>query len=159
MITFPKIKAASYAIGKRLQGYHLLQNPSGTPQTEVNMIKTLHDGINKAGLRTTVTSRIIRTSDDLGNTNVEKRNLHSYRIYDFENNKFGKAVNKELFIFNDSSKIYKQNEYSAYELSKLKEHSMQEMSEAQKQMREFNEKIESKRPNFFKVLYQNLRGK
>ncbi len=137
----------------------LLQNPSGTPQTEVNMVKTLHDGINKAGLRTTVTSRIIRTSDDLGNTNVEKRNLHSYRIYDFKNNKFGKAVNKELFIFNDSSKIYKQNEYSAYELSKLKEHSMQEMGEAQKQMKEFNEKIESKRPNFFKVLYQNLRGK
>ena len=39
MITFPKIKAASYAIGKRLQGYHLLKNPNGTPQTEVNMIK------------------------------------------------------------------------------------------------------------------------
>ena len=39
MITFPKIKAAGYAIGKRLQGYHLLQNPKGTPQTEVNMIK------------------------------------------------------------------------------------------------------------------------
>ena len=39
MTTFPKIKAASYAIGKRLQGYHLLQNPSGTPQTEVNLIK------------------------------------------------------------------------------------------------------------------------
>ena len=159
MITFPKIKAVSYAIGKRLQGYHLLQNPSGTPQTEVNMIKTLHDGINKAGLRTTIISRIIRTSDDLGNTNVEKRNLHLYRIYNFENNKFGKAVNKELFIFNDSLKTYEKNKYSFYELSKLKEHSIQEMGEAQKQMKEFNEKIESKRPNFFKVLYQNLRGK
>ena len=159
MITFPKIKAASYAIAKRLQGYHLLKNPKGIPQTEVNMIKTLHDGINKAGLRTTIISRIIRTSDDLGNTNIETRSLHSHRIYNFENNKFGKAVNQELFIFNDSFKTYKQNIYSFYELSKLKEHSMQEMGGLQKQMREFNKKIKIKRPNFFKVLYQNLKGK
>ena len=44
MITFPRIKAAGWAIGKRLQGYHLLKNPAGTPQTEVNMVKELFYG-------------------------------------------------------------------------------------------------------------------
>ena len=39
MPTIPKIQASLYAIGKRLQGYHLLKNPKGTSQTEVNMIK------------------------------------------------------------------------------------------------------------------------
>lgn len=39
MITVSHIRAASYAIGKRLQGYHLLENPKGVSQTEVNMIK------------------------------------------------------------------------------------------------------------------------
>ena len=39
MAAIQKIQASLYAIGKRLQGYHLLKNPTGTSQTEVNMIK------------------------------------------------------------------------------------------------------------------------
>ena len=39
MPTIRKIQASFFAIGKRLQGYHLLKNPKGTSQTEVNMIK------------------------------------------------------------------------------------------------------------------------
>lgn len=42
MAAIQKIQASLYAIGKRVQGYHLLQNPKGTPQTEVNMVKEWH---------------------------------------------------------------------------------------------------------------------
>lgn len=45
-ITSDSLKAATYAIGKRLQGYRLLKNPIGTPQNQVNMIKVEHK-INK----------------------------------------------------------------------------------------------------------------
>ena len=37
-----KVKATTFAIGKRLQGYHLLKNPKGVPATQVNMIKVTH---------------------------------------------------------------------------------------------------------------------
>ena len=45
MITFPRIRAAAYAIGMRLQGYHLLKNPKGVSRSEVNMIKQEFYGI------------------------------------------------------------------------------------------------------------------
>lgn len=160
MITFPKIKAAGYAIGKRLQGYHLLKNPAGTHQTEVNMIKTTLDEINKSGVRITVTRRISRIADESGNINIEKRNIITHRIYNFENKKFSKAKNTDLFIKNyNFSKIWERNLYSLNQLGRLHEHSMQEIGKVQKQMQEFNEKIKSKRQNFFKVLYQNLWSK
>ena len=160
MITFPKIKAASYAIGKRLQGYHLLQNPSGTPQTEVNMVKTIHDRINKAGLRITITDRITQTFDDLGNTTFEKRNVLAYRIYDFNNKNFSKAENISVWIRNNKkSKVYERNNYTCSKLDNMLDHSIETMNGIQKQIQEFNKKIKIKRPNFFKVLYQNLRGK
>ena len=35
-----KIQVCAYAIGKRIQGYHLLKNPKGTSPYQVNMIKS-----------------------------------------------------------------------------------------------------------------------
>lgn len=76
MITFPKIKVASYAIGKRLQGYHLLQNPAGTSQIEVNMVKENYYGITRYWDDIFYITRIKRTFAQ-GKSHIEKRFLMS----------------------------------------------------------------------------------
>ena len=96
MITFPKIKAASYAIGKRLQGYHLLQNPSGAPQTEVNMIKENFYGTTSAWDDVFHITRLKKTFLNKGN-HTEKRFLMSTHYMDIDTMQMTKTRKKEIY--------------------------------------------------------------
>lgn len=94
MITFPRVRAAAWAIGKRLQGYHLLQNPVGTPATEVNMIREKHMVLTPHMDEHFVVSRIQRTFTNSGSTGEERllESTHYRDIYKFEKNESGKNV-------------------------------------------------------------------
>lgn len=96
MITFPKIKAASFAIGKRLQGYHLLQNPSGTPQTEVNMVKENFYGTTSNWDDIFHITRLKRTFAQ-GENHTEKRFLMSTHYMDIDTMRMTKPRKKDIY--------------------------------------------------------------
>lgn len=96
MITFPKIKAVSYAIGKRLQGYHLLQNPSGTPQTEVNMVKENFYGTTSYWDDVFHITRLKRTFAEDGN-HTEKKFLISTHYMDIDTMQMTKPREKDIY--------------------------------------------------------------
>lgn len=96
MISFPKIKAASYAITKRLHGYHLLKNPAGTPQTEVNMIKESHYEITKHWDDIFQTKRIKKVFSDDG-TSTEKKFLMSKHYINVDTLKMTKPRKKDIY--------------------------------------------------------------
>ena len=95
MITFPKIKAASYAIGKRLQGYHLLQNPSGTPQTEINMIKENFYGTTAQWDDVFHITRLKKNFSNDG-SHTEKRFLMSTHYMDVDTMQMTKPRKKDI---------------------------------------------------------------
>ena len=95
MITFPKIKAASYAISRRLQGYHLLQNPSGTPQIEVNMIKENFYGTTPCWDDVFHISRLKKTFSKEG-SHAEKRFLMSKHYMDVNTMQMTKPRKKDI---------------------------------------------------------------
>lgn len=197
MITFPKIKAASYAIGKRLQGYHLLQNPSGTPQTEVNMIKESFYGTTSYWDDVFHITRLKRTFAEGGN-HTEKRSLMSTHYMDIATMQMTKPRKKDIYysVKKDGSTVVKDREDIGLEeaenrkvpkLSYTRNNVFEHDSEYDKMCRNKRHaqwdrgyykthypiltKILSlgmhkrmaypteNRPNFFKILYQNLTNK
>jgi len=96
MITFPKIKAASWAICKRLQGYHLLQNPAGTSQTEVNMIKENFYGTTAYWDDIFHITRLKKTFANNG-SHTEKRFLMSTHYMDVKKKKMTKPRKKTIY--------------------------------------------------------------
>lgn len=96
MITFPKIKAASYAICKRLQGYHLLQNPACTPQTEVNMIKENFHGTTSHWDDIFHITRLKRNFAESDN-HTEKRFLMSTHYMDVAKMQMTKPRKKDIY--------------------------------------------------------------
>ena len=198
MITFPKIKAASYAIGKRIQGYHLLQNPSGTPQTEINMIKENFYGTTAQWDDVFHITRLKKNFSSDG-SHTEKSFLMSTHYMDVDTMQMTKPRKKDI-----SYRVYKDGENV---IVKSREDIKLEDAEARKVPKlsyersglfahdsEYDKICESKRhaqfdrgyykthyplltkiislgmhkqmaypienrPNFFKILYQNLTNK
>ena len=97
MITFPKIKATGYAIGKRLQGYHLLKNPSGTPQTEVNLIKENFYGTTSCWDDMFHITRLKKTFSTDG-SHTERKFLMSTHYMDVDTMQMTKPRKKILII-------------------------------------------------------------
>ena len=95
MITFPKIKVASYAIGKRLQGYHLLKNPSRSPQTEVNMIKENFYGTTAQWDDVFHITRLKKNFSSEG-SHTEKRFLMSTHYMDVDTMQMTKPRKKDI---------------------------------------------------------------
>ena len=95
MITFPKIKAASFAITKRLQGYHLLQNPAGAPKTEVNMIKENFYGTTSVWDDVFHITKLKKTFSKDG-SHTEKRFLMSTHFIDVDTMQMTKPRKKDI---------------------------------------------------------------
>ena len=198
MITFPKIKAASYAIGKRLQGYHLLQNPSGTSQTEVNMIKENFYGTTSQWDDVFHITRLKKNFSSDG-SHTEKRFLMSTHYMDVDTMQMTKPRKKDIgySVYKDGENVIVKSREDikledaeirkvpklSYERSGLFAHDSEydKICES-KRHAQFDRgyykthyplltKIISlgmhkkmlypteNRPNFFKVLYQNLTNK
>lgn len=194
MAAIQKIQASLYAIGKRMHGYHLLKNPNGVPQTEVNMIKEWH-GVTEHWDDMFHITRIKRTFSKDG-SHEEERFLMSTHYMDVKKMKMTKPRKKDM----DYS-LKKDGEYTLFinkediPLKKAEDRKIPKLSFERsgfgildseydkmcKTKREagYNrgyykmgyglfEKIVSlgmykrmlypteKRPNFFKILYQNL---
>ena len=198
IITFPKAKAAIYAIGKRLQGYHLLKNPKGIPQTEVNMIKENFHGTTSHWDDIFHTTRLKRNFAE-GENYKEKRFLMSTHYMDvytmqmtkprkkdlyyrvekdgehtiFKNREdlgFKKAEKRKVpklsykrscFLVDDSDydKMCRTKRHAQWNRGYYKTHySLFEKIVALGMHKRMLYPTES-RPNFFKVLYQNLTNK
>ena len=197
MITFPKVKAAGYAITKRLQGYHLLKNPKGTPQTEVNMVKEWY-GISGQWDDVFHIDRIKKVYTEQG-SEKETKLLMATHFLDGKKLKMTSPRKKDIYYSvsrNGEYSVTKEREdipwesndkRSSLKLSLKRSSFLTYDSEYdklayKKREAQFNRgyykthyslltKIVSlgmhkrmaypteNRPNFFKVLYQNLRGK
>ena len=198
MITFPKVRAVSYAISKRLQGYHLLQNPKGTPQTEVNMVKENFYGTTSCWDDIFHITRLKKTFSKDGN-HTEKRFLMSTHYMDVNSMKMTKPRKKDI---NYSVKkdgdytVFKEREDLAWEAEEKRKvpKLSYKRSDLFKHDSEYDKMCMTKRhaqwdrgyykthypvltkilslgmhkrmaypsdnrPNFFKVLYQNLTNK
>ena len=107
MVAIQKIQASLYAIGKRLQGYHLLKNPSGTPQTEVNMVKEWY-GINKHWDDMFHITRIKKTFSKEGN-HKEKHFLMSTHYMDVKKKEMTNPRKKDM-----SYSLNKDGEYQIF---------------------------------------------
>lgn len=198
MITFPKIKAASYAIGKRLQGYHLLKNPKGTHQTEVNMIKESFYGTTSHWDDIFHITRLKRTFAK-GESHTEKRFLMSTHYMDVDTMRMTKPRKKDIHYYVEKDGNYtvvkEREDIGLEEAEKRKIPKLSyERSSFLMDDSEYDNMCRTKmcaqwkrgyykthypliakilsfgmykqmiyptenRPNFFKVLYQNLRGK
>lgn len=197
MVAVKKIQASLYAIGKRLQGYHLLKNPNGVPQTEVNMVKEWYGVTNHWDDMFHIT-RIKKTFSEEGNykekhflmsthymdvkrmeiTNPRKK----YMSYSFTKDgeyqvfkervdiPFMEADNRKVprLSFVRSSSFKRDSEYDI--MCKKKRDAEMNRGYYKKEYSLFTKIIsfgmhkkmcypEENRPNFFKVLYQNLTNK
>ena len=93
-----KIQVCAYAIGKRIQGYHLLKNPKGTSPYQVNMIKSW-EGISYELDTFSIYDRVSKDfSADKSKT--IKQHLHS------EKNMFWNKDGKEI----KKSRLYSKSE-------------------------------------------------
>ena len=104
MPTVQKIQASLYAIGKRLQGYHLLKNPKGTSQTEVNMVKQWY-GVSQHWDDMFHITRIKKTFSKDGN-HKEKRFLMSTHYNDVKNMKMTNPRKKDMEYSHQKDGIY-----------------------------------------------------
>ena len=104
MAAIQKIQASLYAIGKRLQGYHLLKNPKGTSQTEVNMYTDWY-GITSHWDNMFHITRIKKTFSTEGN-HKEKRFLMSTHYMNVDTMKMTKPRQKDM-----SYSVKKDNQY------------------------------------------------
>ena len=194
MATIQKIQASLFAIGKRLQGYHLLKNPAGTPQTEVNMVKEWY-GVSEHWDDVFHLTRIKKTFSKEGNheekrflmsthymndktmklTNPRKKDIH-YSLkkdgvyYSFdgrEDIKFEEALRRKVPLLSYKRSSFLEND-SEYDIAcKVKRDAQMDRGYYKKGYSLFSKVVslgmykkmcypEEKRPNFFKVLYQNL---
>ena len=94
MATIQKIQASLYAMGKRLQGYHLLKNPAGSSPTEVNMIKEWYGTTENWDDMFHIT-RIKKTFSKDGNRK-EKRFLMSTHYMDVDTMQLTKPRKKDM---------------------------------------------------------------
>ena len=94
MITFSKIEAAEFAISKRLQGYHLLKNPKGASQTEVNMIKSAYS-FDKHCDDIFEVSRIRKIFNENESRECEKK-LSSKYFFDPDKKEMSKPLKKQI---------------------------------------------------------------
>ena len=106
MTTIQKIQASLYAMGKRLQGYHLLKNPKGTSQIEVNMVKEWY-GVTRHWDDMFHITRIKKTFSKDGN-HKEKRFLMSTHYMDVDKLEMTKPRKKDM-----NYSIKKDGEYLA----------------------------------------------
>ena len=107
MSTVQKIQASLYAMRKRMQGYHLLKNPKGTSQTEVNMIKEWY-GISEHWDDIFHITRIKKTFSDEGN-HKEKRFLMSTHYMDTNSMFLTKPRKKDM-----NYSVKKDSEYQIF---------------------------------------------
>ena len=186
MITFPRVRAAGWAIYKRMQGYHLLQNPVGTPLTEVNMIKERYSVLSPHLDDRFVVSRIKRTFTDSGSIGEEKI-LDSTHYMDTTKLQMTKPRKKYIFYTvkedNKEPKICtKEEKLFGRRRTKVPVSEHDKIMETKRQTQRNRGYVEmhhsrlykalslglyeqldgqpvEKRPNFFKVLYRNLTNK
>ena len=107
-ITPDKLKAASFAINKRLQGYHLLANPQDAPATQVNMIKVKHS-INKFFDDKFIYERVSRTFENGNSSFVNKLMTATHYMNDIT----GKITNQKRIYY-----IVKGQKVADYQLKK-----------------------------------------
>ena len=192
-----KIQASLYAMRKRLNGYHLLKNPAGIPQTEVNLIKEWY-GVTEHWDDMFHITHLKKTFSKDG-IHEEKRFLMTTHYMDVDKMKMTKPRKKDM-----SYSVRKDKSYLVFEeredipldkadkrkvpllsyersgfLSHDSEHDIMCKTKREAQLNReyykkhysFFEKIISlgmhkricyphaNRPNFFKVLFQNLTNK
>lgn len=197
MAAIQKIKATVYAIGKRMQGYHLLKNPKGTPQTEVNMLKT-KTAISHHYDDMFEYEKITKNFSE-NNAKETRKSLYSTHYFDVDKKEMMKPKKKEIslivegtdekttyalredlsskvaesrktpeFSYNRSSFLIHDSEYDKITQQKMREDNQRKYY---KQKYTLSQKIlslgmhkkmtypQENRPNFFKVLYENLTSK
>ena len=198
MITFLKIKSASYAIGKKLQGYRLLKNPSGTPQTEVNMIKEnfygttaqWDDVFHITKLKKTFSNNESHTekrflmsthymdvdtmqmtkprkkdisySVEKDGKNVVVKNREDIKLEDAEARKVPKLSYERSGLFardSEYDKICESKRHAQFDRGYYKTHYPLLTKIISLGMHKLMVYPTENRPNFFKVLYQNLTNK
>ena len=151
MITFPKIKAASWAIGKRLQGYHLLKNPAGTPQTEVNMIKETFYGITVNWDDVFHFQRIKKVYTENGSEN-EIKSLVAMHFSNAKKTQMTKPRKKDI-----SYSVRKNGNF--VKLAERNDLAWDQVDKRTVLKLPYKIPNSQNRPNFFKILYQNLTNK
>lgn len=151
MTTVQKIQAATYAISKRLKGYHLLKNPSGTNPLEVSMIKTSKE-VNKIGDVVNIYSRTKKTFGQ-GDTREAYRSLIVERHYDAKNHRYmdEKSRGFEFNIPYQQALYEKMNTNAVTNRPKLRKSEYVELV--------CRHSVEPDKQNFFSVLFQNLNNK
>ncbi len=156
MLTISEIRTAGYAIGKRLQGYHLLKNPIGTPTTEVNMFKESLNGYGGNGERFHTLDKITRFIDKDNKVSKIKKYLSTTRIFDKDTKKISKDKNI-TYIRTQADKVVLE-ERIAFDEDKLASLPCIDLNDsAILNTIIINEKSNRlKRPNFFQVLWHNL---
>lgn len=195
MTVVQKIQASLYAMGKRLQGYHLLRNPKGASPTEVNMIKEWY-GVTEHWDDMFHQTRIKKTFSANGN-HKEKRFLMSTHYMDTKNMRMTQPRKKDIYcsinkdgyfvcseredmkgLADKRKKVklsYERNSFfeedSEYDIACKTKREAQINRGYYKNGYSLFTKIfslgmhknmcypEENRPNFFKVLYQNLTNK
>ena len=107
-ITPDKLKAASFAISKRLQGYHLLKNSKDAPANQVNMIKVKHS-INEFFDDKFIYERVSRTFENGEFSFVNKLMTATHYMNDIT----GKITNQKRIYY-----IVKGQKVADYQLKK-----------------------------------------
>ena len=103
-----QVNAAKYAIQMRRQGYTLLKNPKGTPNTEVNLIDVKHGvTIDDFHDHRTVIDRF-KTTFENGQKYIEAKFLTSTRFRDPETKELGKKRN--IDYYSSSAKTLEEQE-------------------------------------------------
>ncbi|MCR5266825.1 MAG: hypothetical protein K6E29_09585 [Cyanobacteria bacterium RUI128] len=98
-----QVNAAKYAIKMRRQGYHLLRNPKGTPNTEVNLIE-VRQGITLDDYHDSRTFiDRIRATFSNGEKHEDSRILTSMRFRDPETKELGTKRNVEYYRFDEAT--------------------------------------------------------
>ena len=184
MITFPRVRAAIYTTAKRMQGWHLLKNPAGTSRAEVTMIKVKRPFSTMGGDNVFETTRVTRTFHKKG-SDERVINLYSTHYMDQDTMEMTKPRKKliELTVRdNGKETLYtsKDDMPDNHNLVARLPEEVRKRKEEEPWRRDYckthyprwyknmtlglYEKlgegvIKRDKPNFFKVLYQNLTNK
>lgn len=98
-----QINAAKYAIKMRRQGYHLLKNPKGTPNTEVNLIDIKHGNSLDDFHDSKTTIDRIRATFTNGGKHEDSRILMSTRFRNSETKELGIQRNVEYYRYDEKT--------------------------------------------------------
>jgi len=185
-----QIMAAKYAIKMRKQGYKLLRNPKGAPNTEVNLIVIRHGNTIDDFHDSRTTIDRIRAVFSNGEKKEKSKILISTRFRDSETKELGKKRNIDYYSYDTATdtEVEKiREDFSKEALKKRKKPNWQKGFMYDEYYAEYLEKESSQnparkpyytkpgeriiapiitfgyarpkgptRPNFFKVLWENL---